>query len=91
MAVLLGVFMLGLLLAVPPLREVLRAIDHMNPGWIGVGIALELASCASFVVVFRLFFAPLLLARLAGSRGPSWPPAYCYRPAASAGLPSAAG
>ena len=59
MAVLLGVFMLGLLLAIPPLREVLRAIDRMNPGWIGVGIALELASCASFVVVFRLFFAPL--------------------------------
>ncbi len=59
MALLLGVFILGLLLAVPPLREVLKAIGHMSPGWIAVAIALELASCASFVVVFRLFFAPV--------------------------------
>ena len=59
LAVLLGVFMLGLLLAIPPLREVLRAIDHMNPGWIAAGVGFELASCAGFVVVFRLFFAPL--------------------------------
>jgi len=58
-AALLGVFILGMLLAIPPLREVLRDIDHMNPAWIAVAIAFELFSCASFVVVFRLFFAPL--------------------------------
>jgi uncharacterized membrane protein YbhN (UPF0104 family) len=56
---LLGVLIFGLLLAIPPLREVLRAIGRMSPGWIAVAIALELASCASFVVVFRLFFSPL--------------------------------
>jgi uncharacterized membrane protein YbhN (UPF0104 family) len=55
----LGVFTLGILLAVPPLRAVLVAIGHMNPGWIAVAVVLELASCESFVVVFRLFFAPL--------------------------------
>jgi uncharacterized membrane protein YbhN (UPF0104 family) len=28
----------------------------MNPGWIAAAVALELASCVSFVVLFRLFF-----------------------------------
>lgn len=57
--VLLGLFILILLLAVPPLRAVLVAIGHMSPAWIALAIVLELASCASFVVVFRLFFSPL--------------------------------
>ena len=56
---LLAALIFGLLLAIPPLRNVLRAISRMSPGWIAVAIALELASCASFVVVFRLFFSPL--------------------------------
>jgi uncharacterized membrane protein YbhN (UPF0104 family) len=46
----------SLLLAVPALRPVLREIGEMSPGWITAAIALELASCASFVVIFRLFF-----------------------------------
>ncbi len=52
-------FVFGLLLAIPPLRAVLVAIGHMKPAWIVFAVALELASCASFVVVFRLFFSPI--------------------------------
>jgi uncharacterized membrane protein YbhN (UPF0104 family) len=53
------------LLAVPPLRAVARQISHMSVGWIGVAVVLELASCAAYVVIFRLFFAgvPARLAR----------------------------
>jgi uncharacterized membrane protein YbhN (UPF0104 family) len=62
---LLIVFVLGLLLAVPSLRDVLRQMEHMSSAWIAAAIALELASCAGFVVVFRLFFdgVPAGLAR----------------------------
>src|ERR1700761_1385809 len=45
--------------AVPDLRPVVREIANINPGLVAVAIALELASCLSFVVIFRLFFAPI--------------------------------
>jgi uncharacterized membrane protein YbhN (UPF0104 family) len=41
---------------VPGLRGVGSQITHMRLGWIGVAAVLELASCLSFVVIFRLFF-----------------------------------
>ncbi len=47
---------LPLLLSVPALRPVLREISAVAPLWIVVGVALELASCLSFVIVFLLFF-----------------------------------
>ncbi|MFZ0091607.1 MAG: lysylphosphatidylglycerol synthase domain-containing protein [Solirubrobacteraceae bacterium] len=47
------------LLAVPGLRPVVRDITAMNPALVAVAAALEVASCASFVIVFRLFFAPV--------------------------------
>jgi uncharacterized membrane protein YbhN (UPF0104 family) len=47
---------ISLLLSVPALRPVLRAIREINPWWIVAAVALELASCVSFVIVFRLFF-----------------------------------
>jgi uncharacterized membrane protein YbhN (UPF0104 family) len=46
----------SLLLAVPPLRRVVDDIGRLSPGWLAAAIALELASCASFVVIFRRFF-----------------------------------
>jgi uncharacterized membrane protein YbhN (UPF0104 family) len=55
-AVLLSVAIVSLLLAVPPLRGVARQITHMHLGWVAVAAGLELASCLSFVVIFRLFF-----------------------------------
>jgi uncharacterized membrane protein YbhN (UPF0104 family) len=48
--------MVSLLLAVPGLRDVLERIGHMSPGYLVVAVALEVASCVSFVVVFRMFF-----------------------------------
>jgi uncharacterized membrane protein YbhN (UPF0104 family) len=47
---------ISLLLSVPALRPVLRAIREINPWWIVAAVALELASCVSFVIIFRLFF-----------------------------------
>jgi uncharacterized membrane protein YbhN (UPF0104 family) len=47
------------LLAVPALRPVVRDIADMNPALVAAAVALELASCLSFVVVFRLFFEPV--------------------------------
>jgi uncharacterized membrane protein YbhN (UPF0104 family) len=47
---------ISLLLSVPALRPVLRAIPEISPLWVAVGVALELASCVSFVIIFRLFF-----------------------------------
>jgi uncharacterized membrane protein YbhN (UPF0104 family) len=52
----MGVLAVSLLVAVPALRPVVREIGEMDLGWIAAAVALELASCISFVVVFRLFF-----------------------------------
>jgi uncharacterized membrane protein YbhN (UPF0104 family) len=47
------------ILAVPDLRPVVREIAAMNPILVVAAIAFELASCLSFVVIFRLFFRAL--------------------------------
>jgi uncharacterized membrane protein YbhN (UPF0104 family) len=47
---------ISLLLSVPALRPVLRAISEISPPWLAVAVVLELASCVSFVIIFRLFF-----------------------------------
>jgi uncharacterized membrane protein YbhN (UPF0104 family) len=46
----------ALLFSVPGLRPVRHEIGRINPVWLAVAFALELASDVSFVVVFRLFF-----------------------------------
>jgi uncharacterized membrane protein YbhN (UPF0104 family) len=48
--------LVSLLLAVPGLHTVTSEITHISRGWLILAAALELASCASFVVVFRHFF-----------------------------------
>jgi uncharacterized membrane protein YbhN (UPF0104 family) len=45
-----------LLIAVPGLRPVVRTIRNIKPVWVIAAIALELGSCVSFVILFRLFF-----------------------------------
>lgn len=55
-AALLVVLLASLLLAVPALRTVLDKIGELDPAWLAVAVALEIVSCASFVVIFRLFF-----------------------------------
>jgi uncharacterized membrane protein YbhN (UPF0104 family) len=65
----LVVAMMSVLLAVPPLRGVLAEIGRMRPAFLVGAVVLELASCASFVVVFRLFFPGL---PGAGARRLAW-------------------
>src|SRR5215211_2526599 len=55
-AALLAVLVAALLLTVPSLRDVAAGVGDMQPGWVVAAIALELASCAAFVAVFRYFF-----------------------------------
>lgn len=52
----LVVCVVTVLLAVPGLRPVVREVRAMNPALVAAAMALELASCLSFVVIFRLFF-----------------------------------
>ncbi len=53
---LLGLTSVGLLLWVAPPGTVIDQISEMSPGWVAAAIALELASCLSYVIVFRRFF-----------------------------------
>ncbi|HET8976658.1 MAG TPA: lysylphosphatidylglycerol synthase transmembrane domain-containing protein [Solirubrobacteraceae bacterium] len=53
---LLAAVIVSLLAEVPPLQHLAHTITHMSTGWIALAVALELGSCAGFVVVFRLFF-----------------------------------
>ncbi len=46
----------SLLLSVPGLRPVLDEMRDVNPFWIVLAVGLELASCVSFVILFRAFF-----------------------------------
>jgi uncharacterized protein (TIRG00374 family) len=58
----LAVFFLllgALLTAVPSLRSVAELITDANAGWVGLAIALELLSCAGYVVLFGLVFGKL--------------------------------
>jgi uncharacterized membrane protein YbhN (UPF0104 family) len=58
MALLVAV-LVSVLLEVPGLHTVASDISHLSAGWLILAAALELASCASFVVIFRHFFAGL--------------------------------
>jgi uncharacterized membrane protein YbhN (UPF0104 family) len=53
---LLAAFAVSVLLAVPALDPVVDEIRHISAGWLALAMTLELLSCVSFVVVFRLFF-----------------------------------
>jgi uncharacterized membrane protein YbhN (UPF0104 family) len=53
---LLSAIVFSLVVAVPPLRRVMARLTHLHAGWIAAAIALELASCLGYVVIFRLFF-----------------------------------
>ena len=54
--VLLSAVIVSLILAMPPLQAVARQVAHVHAGWVVAAIALELCSCAAFIVIFRLFF-----------------------------------
>ncbi len=54
---LLVAMLISLVVAVPALSGIARAIAHVDSRWLVLAGAFELASCASFVIVFRHFFA----------------------------------
>jgi uncharacterized membrane protein YbhN (UPF0104 family) len=58
-ALVLGICVISLLLAVPPLQGVARQIGHMSPAWIVASVVLEVGSCLGFVIIFRRFFDSL--------------------------------
>ena len=51
-----GALVAGLLLAVPGLKSVATTVSHMRTGWVVVAVALEVLSCASYVVAFLQVF-----------------------------------
>src|SRR5919198_3598479 len=52
---LLGVLVAIVLLA-PGLGQVRRLLDHADPGWLALAVALEALSCCSYVLGFRPVF-----------------------------------
>jgi uncharacterized membrane protein YbhN (UPF0104 family) len=53
---LLGAACLGLLSWVAPPADLVTEIGDMSPSWVVAAVALEVASCLSYVIVFRRFF-----------------------------------
>jgi uncharacterized membrane protein YbhN (UPF0104 family) len=60
----LGV-LLAIVFAVPSLKSVRHSLTSVDGWWVAVGVLLEVLSCVSFVLVFRVFFdeVPARLAR----------------------------
>ena len=52
---LLGVVVAVVLLA-PGLGDVRRRLDHADPGWLALAVALEALSCCSYALIFRPVF-----------------------------------
>ncbi|HUE26416.1 MAG TPA: lysylphosphatidylglycerol synthase transmembrane domain-containing protein [Solirubrobacteraceae bacterium] len=49
----LAVLLLGIGLAVPSLRGVLKTASEGTPGWLALGVVLEIFSCLGYVLVVR--------------------------------------
>lgn len=52
----IGLGSVALLLLVAPPADVIDQIAELNPWWVAAAIGLEVASCLSYVIVFRRFF-----------------------------------
>jgi uncharacterized membrane protein YbhN (UPF0104 family) len=57
--VVLAICLATVVAAVPDLHPVVREIGQVDPALVAGAVALELASCLSFVIVFRLFFGAI--------------------------------
>src|SRR4051795_10133631 len=51
-----AIIVIAVLALVPGLASVRDAFRGAEPGWIALGVVLELLSCASYVLVFRAVF-----------------------------------
>lgn len=54
--VVLGLLVVGLVLAVPGLRGVGHAVARMQPGWVVAAVFLEVVSCLGYVLAFLQVF-----------------------------------
>jgi len=52
----IGALSIGALVWVAPPGQVIETVAHLSPPWLAAAVGLELASCLSYVVVFRRFF-----------------------------------
>lgn len=52
----IGALSIGALLWVAPPRQVIDTVTDLNPLWLAAAVGFELASCLSYVVLFRRFF-----------------------------------
>jgi putative heme transporter len=52
----IGALIVGVLIWLAAPGKVLEQVAHMNAAWLIAAVALELGSCASYLVVFRHFF-----------------------------------
>jgi uncharacterized membrane protein YbhN (UPF0104 family) len=50
----LALLLLGIALAIPNLRQVLDRAADATPGWLAIGVLLEIASCLGYVATLRL-------------------------------------
>ncbi|HET9103176.1 MAG TPA: lysylphosphatidylglycerol synthase transmembrane domain-containing protein [Solirubrobacteraceae bacterium] len=55
-SVLIGALSVAALFYVAPLQEVWHQIERMSPGWVAAAVIFELASCLSYVILFRRVF-----------------------------------
>lgn len=55
----LVILAVGVLAAVPGLGAVTSRLAGVSPGWVVLAIAVELLSCAGYVVAFQQVFAPI--------------------------------
>jgi uncharacterized membrane protein YbhN (UPF0104 family) len=55
----LAILAVGLLLWLDPVGDVLGELGAISPLWVIAAVGLELASCVSYVMVFRRLFEPL--------------------------------
>jgi uncharacterized membrane protein len=60
LAILLAL-VVGLVLAVPGLRDVGRTVAHMQPGWLAAAVGLEVLSCVGYVIAFLQVFERSLI------------------------------
>src|SRR5437763_10419203 len=58
----------GIAIAVPSLHTILRPVEHAQPAWLLIALALEVGSCLGYVAVVRLVMHPLPGARGALAR-----------------------
>jgi uncharacterized membrane protein YbhN (UPF0104 family) len=52
----IGLGSIGALVWVAPPSQVIKTVTHLNPWWLAGAVGLEVASCLSYVVLFRRFF-----------------------------------